>query len=147
MRHFKYCSPMGVTLGKGSFSFPQGLHSSFGSRGCCQQRTARCYESMYSPATLTAFLSYSGLSTSQTAVCSTDPQPQLFLLDRSSPVTSDLSFKRSGLVSKINGSFNHFFLCHLGNAWNRTGCEYIVVYIVMALIWSSLRPLVTSSIH
>lgn len=54
--------------------------------------------------------------------------PLLFLMDRSSPGASDLRFKRSGLGSKINGSFNCFFLCHLGNAWNRTDYEYIVVY-------------------
>lgn len=148
MRHFKYCSPMRVTLGKGSFSFPQGLHSSFGSRGCCQKRTAKCNESMYSPAAPAAFSSYPGLSTFQTTICGTGPQPCAATPKLDGQVSpKGLTLFLKGLDwSKIRRCFNCFFLHHLGNEKNRAACECIIVYcngLGMSCLWS----LVTSSVH
>lgn len=144
MRHFKYCSPMRVTLGKGSFSFPQGLHSGFGSRGCCRKRTAGCNESMYSPAALAAFPSYPVLSTFQTTVSDTGPQPcaATAVLDRwVCPRGLQPWFQKAWSGVKLIGDV----LMSSGQC-TETECECVAVY-RNGLGMSCLGTLVTLSVH
>lgn len=148
MRHFKYCSPMRVTLGKGSFSFPLGLHSSFGSRGCCRKRTAGCNESMYSPAAPPAFPSYPALSTFQTAVSDIGPQPcaATAVLDRRvCPRGLQPWFQKAWIGAKIIVD-DLIAASYVIWGMHRIECECIVVY-SNSLSMSCLWTLVTPSVH